>query len=81
MGNTMQPNNSKCLLVLRLFGPLDVRLNGAPLPCLRTRKHPWLLALLALLTLGIKTWMEWDQAREFAKAQAAPMAEPERLSA
>lgn len=28
-----------------------------------------LLALLALLTLGIKTWLEWRQAREFAKAQ------------
>ena len=30
-----------------------------------------LLALLALITLGIKTWLEWHQAREFAKAQAA----------
>ena len=30
-----------------------------------------LLALLALVTLGIKTWLEWQQAREFAKAQAA----------
>lgn len=30
-----------------------------------------LLALLALLTLGIKTWLEWHQAREFARAQAA----------
>jgi sulfate transport system permease protein len=30
-----------------------------------------LLALLALLTLGIKTWLEWQQAREFAKAQSA----------
>ena len=30
-----------------------------------------LLALLALITLGIKTWLEWQQAREFAKAQAA----------
>jgi sulfate/thiosulfate transport system permease protein len=29
-----------------------------------------LLALLALLTLGIKTWMEWRQARDFAKAQS-----------
>src|SRR6185369_1871434 len=28
-----------------------------------------LLALLALLTLGIKTLLEWRQAREFAKAQ------------
>lgn len=31
-----------------------------------------LLALLALLTLGIKTFLEWKQAREFQKAQSAP---------
>jgi sulfate transport system permease protein len=31
-----------------------------------------LLALLALLTLGVKSWLEWQQAREFAKAQTAP---------
>ena len=31
-----------------------------------------LLALLALLTLGIKTWLEWRQAREYSKAQQAP---------
>ena len=30
-----------------------------------------LLALLALVTLGIKTWLEWQQARDFAKAQSA----------
>jgi sulfate transport system permease protein len=36
-----------------------------------------LLALLALLTLGIKTILEWKQAREFAKAQISepPIAE------
>ncbi len=28
-----------------------------------------LLAVLALLTLAIKTWLEWRQARDFAKAQ------------
>lgn len=33
-----------------------------------------LLALLALITLGIKTWLEWHQSREFAKAQAVPKA-------
>ena len=48
MGDAMQPNQSNCPLVLRLFGPFDLRLNGAPLPYLRTRKHQWLLALLAL---------------------------------
>jgi DNA-binding SARP family transcriptional activator len=35
-------------LSIRLFGPFDVRLNGAPLARLRTRKGQWLLALLAL---------------------------------
>lgn len=30
-----------------------------------------LLALLALLTLGLKSWLEWRQAREYAKAQRA----------
>src|SRR5579872_1791919 len=48
MVDAMQPDNSQCPLVIRLFGPFDVRLNGAPLPALRTRKHQWLLALLAL---------------------------------
>jgi sulfate transport system permease protein len=28
-----------------------------------------LLALLALLTLGIKTWLEWRLARQYARAQ------------
>jgi sulfate transport system permease protein len=32
-----------------------------------------LLALLALVTLGIKTVLEWKQAREFAQAQHAPV--------
>jgi hypothetical protein len=29
--------------------------------------------LLALVTLGIKTVLEWKQAREFAQAQHAPV--------
>ena len=33
-----------------------------------------LLALLALLTLGVKTFLEWKQAREYAKAQEAAAA-------
>lgn len=32
-----------------------------------------LLALLALLTLGIKTLLEWRQAREYARAQTTPV--------
>jgi sulfate transport system permease protein len=34
-----------------------------------------LLALLALLTLGVKTFLEWKQAREFEIAQRATTAE------
>jgi len=34
-----------------------------------------LLALLALVTLGIKTVLEWKQAREFEQAQRATQAE------
>src|SRR5690242_12962161 len=35
-------------LAIRLFGPFEVRLNGAPMPRLRSRKVQWLLALLTL---------------------------------
>jgi predicted ATPase/DNA-binding SARP family transcriptional activator/Tfp pilus assembly protein PilF len=35
-------------LQVRLFGPLTVRVEGAPLPPLRTRKVAWLFALLVL---------------------------------
>lgn len=35
-------------LRIRLFGPLDVQVDGQPLPRLRSRKGYWLLALLAL---------------------------------
>src|SRR5262249_10330945 len=35
-------------LTIRLFGPFEARLKGAPLPRLRSRKVQWLLALLTL---------------------------------
>jgi DNA-binding SARP family transcriptional activator len=35
-------------LTIRLFGPLEVRLRGQPLPRLRTRKVAWTFALLVL---------------------------------
>jgi len=35
-----------------------------------------LLALLALVTLGIKTLLEWHQAREYQRAQQAPLPGP-----
>jgi len=31
-----------------------------------------LLAVLALVTLGLKTLLEWQQAREFERAQQTP---------
>lgn len=37
-----------CPLEIRLFGTFDVRVEGRPLPPLRSRKEQWLLALLAL---------------------------------
>jgi sulfate transport system permease protein len=39
-----------------------------------------LLALLALITLGIKTLLEWRQAREYARAQKARIANPIGMS-
>jgi sulfate/thiosulfate transport system permease protein len=36
-----------------------------------------LLALLALLTLGIKTFLEWKTQREFALAQRVAESEPQ----
>src|SRR5262249_25834589 len=35
-------------LVLRLFGPFELRLHRHPVSCLRSRKGQWLLALLVL---------------------------------
>ena len=35
-----------------------------------------LLALLALVTLGIKTLLEWQQAREYQRAEQAPLPGP-----
>jgi len=35
-------------LTLHLFGSFTIRVNGAPLPHVRSRKEQWLLALLAL---------------------------------
>jgi class 3 adenylate cyclase/tetratricopeptide (TPR) repeat protein len=42
------PHSDASSLILRLFGPFDVRRNGVPLPRPRTRKAHWLLALLTL---------------------------------
>src|SRR5438477_4440828 len=45
-------------LQLRLFGPLDVRVHGQPLPQLSSRKGRWALALLALRA-GKEVDREW----------------------
>jgi DNA-binding SARP family transcriptional activator len=42
------PNDTAPELCLHLFGPFEARVGGDPLPRLRTRKGPWLLALLTL---------------------------------
>src|ERR1051325_161701 len=44
----MAAKGSQQPLVIRLFGPFDVQLQGQSLPRTRTRKEQWLLALLAL---------------------------------
>ncbi|MCW3096558.1 MAG: hypothetical protein JWL77_2176, partial [Chthonomonadaceae bacterium] len=35
-------------LAITLFGPLQVRVHGLPMPAMRSRKVLWLLALLTL---------------------------------
>jgi predicted ATPase/DNA-binding SARP family transcriptional activator len=58
-------------LEIQLFGPLTVRVNGKPLPRLRSRKGQWLLALLALRHgreldrdwLAFKLWMDSTEKR------------------
>src|ERR1041385_1584496 len=45
---TAEDAGSGAALQMRLFGPFQVRLQGVPLPPLRTRKGAWLLALLVL---------------------------------
>jgi len=45
-------------LVIRLFGTFEARIDGRPLPRLRTRKGEWLLALLCLKQAGALS-REW----------------------
>ena len=45
-------------LEIQLFGPIAVRVEGRPLPRLRTRKGQWLLALLVLRS-GREVDREW----------------------
>jgi DNA-binding SARP family transcriptional activator len=56
-------------LQIRLFGSMEVRLEGKPLPKTRTRKERWLLAILALargqeipcLAISQALWPEEDR--------------------
>jgi predicted ATPase/DNA-binding SARP family transcriptional activator len=53
------PESTTSPLTIRLFGPLEIRRRGAPLPRFRSRKSQWLLALL-LLRHGrdvARTWL------------------------
>jgi predicted ATPase/class 3 adenylate cyclase/DNA-binding SARP family transcriptional activator/Flp pilus assembly protein TadD len=47
-GEVTVSDDAPTMLVIRLFGPLEVQINGTPLPRLRSRKGYWLLALLVL---------------------------------
>src|SRR5437899_7165004 len=42
------PDQTPIPFAIQLFGAMEVRLSGVPLPGLRSRKGHWLLALLAL---------------------------------
>src|SRR5437588_9961348 len=53
------PDCATSPLIIRLFGPFEVTLDGAPLSGVRSRKGQWLLALLALRPgCGVeRTWL------------------------
>ena len=65
---------SSAPLTITLFGPMQVLVDGHPLPRLRSRKGLWLLALLALRHnrpverewLAATFWPDMDQAQGFA---------------
>src|SRR5215471_14023920 len=68
------PETASAALTLTLFGPMQVRVEGQPLPSLRSRKALWLLALLTLRHdrpverewLAATLWPDVDQSRAFA---------------
>jgi predicted ATPase/DNA-binding SARP family transcriptional activator len=52
------PDHAAPPLAIRLFGPFEVRVNGVPIPRLRSRKGEWLLALLALRAGAVeRNWL------------------------
>jgi DNA-binding SARP family transcriptional activator len=68
------PQTSIAALALQLFGPMQVRVQGQPLPPLRSRMILWLLALLPLRPnrpverewLSGVLWPDRDQSQAFA---------------
>src|SRR5262245_21229914 len=68
------PETASTPLTLTLFGPMQVRVQGRPLPHLRSRKTLWLLALLTLRHdrpverewLAGTLWPDVDQSQAFA---------------
>src|SRR5690242_7247021 len=68
------PETTFTALTMTLFGPMQVRVQGQPLPHLRSRKTLWLLALLTLRHdrpverewLAGMLWPDVDQSQAFA---------------
>jgi predicted ATPase/DNA-binding SARP family transcriptional activator len=58
IGAATVPAHPPSPLNIRLFGPLEVRLDGHPIPRLRSRKGQWLLALL-VLRAGREVERDW----------------------
>lgn len=66
-------------LDIRLFGPLEIRIQDRPLPKLRTRKGYWLLALLVLRHgrpverdwIAGTLWPDSDQSQAYASLRRA----------
>src|SRR5437016_12718035 len=73
------PETATASLVITLFGPMQVLVNGQPLPHLRSRKGQWLLALLTLRHdrpverewLAGTLWPDVDQSQAFANMRPA----------
>src|SRR2546426_1154014 len=67
-------------LALRLFGPFEVRLNGVPLPRLRSRKGQSLLALL-VLRQGSEVERDWLAGLLWPEGSTSQVRALERLAA
>ena|SRR3989442_10196329 len=71
------PDDPASPFSIRLFGPIDIRLNGSPLPRLRFRKSQWLLALLALrhgAAAATCRWLDPNERAEYERHAASARA-------